>query len=75
VSLATFSYALYDEFLPHAHNAALALSCDVLPVSDFARTLLLSPRKSKSIAASRARINSWRNTDAPYDSSSATSTR
>jgi hypothetical protein len=43
VSLATFLYALYDEFLPHAHNAALALSCDVLPVSDFARTLLLSP--------------------------------
>jgi hypothetical protein len=43
VSLATFPLRLYDEFLPHAHNAALALSCDVLPVSDFARTLLLSP--------------------------------
>jgi hypothetical protein len=43
VSLATFLYALHEEFLPHAHNAALALSCDVLPVADFARTLLLSP--------------------------------
>ena len=43
VSLATFLYALYDEFLPHAQHSNLAIACDVLPVSDFARTLLLSP--------------------------------
>lgn len=42
VSPATFIYALYDEFLPHAGEPGFSLSDDVLPVSDFARTLLLS---------------------------------
>jgi hypothetical protein len=46
VSLVTFLYALYDEFLPHARsNADFMLARDVLPVADFARTLLLSPRQ------------------------------
>lgn len=42
VSLITFIWALYDEFLPHAPETGLVLSADVLPVADFARTLLLS---------------------------------
>ncbi|MDQ3812961.1 MAG: hypothetical protein M3347_03315, partial [Armatimonadota bacterium] len=43
VSLVTFVFALYDEFLPHVHDAGFILSRDVLPVADFARTLLLFP--------------------------------
>jgi len=43
VSLATFAWALYEEFLPHAQSGKFSLSPDVLPVADFARTLLLSP--------------------------------
>ena len=45
VSPITFIYALYDEFLPHIHNADFTLTRDVLPVADFARTLLLSPQQ------------------------------
>ena len=55
VSLVTFLFALHDEFLPHAGNAhntasagGLAIGCDVLPVSDFARTLLLSPAQTEA---------------------------
>ena len=43
VSLTTFLWALYDEFLPHAQNGNFSLAPGVLAVSDFARTLLLSP--------------------------------
>lgn len=43
VSLTTFLWALYDEFLPHAQNGSLTLAPGVLSVADFARTLLLSP--------------------------------
>lgn len=43
VALVTFVWALYDEFLPHAEENGLDLALDVLPISDFARTLLLSP--------------------------------
>ena len=42
VSLVTFVYGLYDEFLPHLHGGT-ALVPGVLPISDFARTLLLDP--------------------------------
>lgn len=43
VSLTTFVWALYDEFLPHAQSGGITLAPGVLAVSDFARTLLLSP--------------------------------
>jgi len=43
VSLTTFLFALYDEFLPHVHDANFVLAPNVLPLTDFARTLLLSP--------------------------------
>lgn len=45
VSLTTFLWALYDEFLPHAQNGALTLAPGVLAVADFARTLLLLPKQ------------------------------
>jgi len=45
VSLSTFAWALYDEFLPHAQDRNFSLSPDVLPVADFARTLLLWPEQ------------------------------
>jgi hypothetical protein len=58
ISTTTFIFALYDEFLPHLqpdfapvergqfHDAAtpdLSIARGVLPISDFARTFLLSP--------------------------------
>ena|GEM_PF-6418989 len=43
VSLTTFLYAFYEEFLPHARSGNLAVLQSVLPITDFARTLLLTP--------------------------------
>ncbi|HEX8834947.1 MAG TPA: hypothetical protein VF719_12135 [Abditibacteriaceae bacterium] len=43
VSLVTFTWALYEEFLPHMNDAHFSLVPEALAVSDFARTLLLSP--------------------------------
>jgi hypothetical protein len=50
VSPVTFAFALYDEFLPHlqqqletAQDRHFFISRSVLPIADFARTLLLSP--------------------------------
>ena len=44
VSLTTFVWALYDEFLPHAQSSGgVTLASGVLAVADFARTLLLTP--------------------------------
>ena len=44
VALASFVWALYDEFLPHAQRSGgVTLASGVLGVADFARTLLLSP--------------------------------
>ena len=45
VSLVTFAWALYTEFLPHVGDAHFALHPESLPISDFARTLLLSPQQ------------------------------
>ena len=42
VSLTTFLFALYEEFLPHVKDPDFSLTPTVLPVTDCARTLLLS---------------------------------
>ena len=42
VSLTTWVWSLYDEFLPHARTPQFAISPNALQVSDFARTFLLS---------------------------------
>jgi hypothetical protein len=42
VSLTTFLFALYEEFLPHVEDPDFSLTPAVLPVTDCARTLLLS---------------------------------
>lgn len=43
VSLVTFIYALYEEFLPHMQGGNFVLAQSVLPIADFAKTLLLTP--------------------------------
>lgn len=43
VSLVTFVWALYAEFLPHVGDAHFVLHPESLGIADFARTLLLSP--------------------------------
>lgn len=42
VSLTTWVWSLYDEFLPHARTPQFAISSSALEVSEFARTFLLS---------------------------------
>lgn len=48
VSLTTFVWALHAEFLPHAGDAHFILDPESMPISDFARTLLLSPEQVAS---------------------------
>lgn len=43
VSLVTFVWAFYDEFLPHASGPTFSVSIEAVANSSFARTLLLSP--------------------------------
>jgi hypothetical protein len=45
ISLATFIYSLYDEFLPQAQSGGVIFDNSILPNSDFARTFLLSPEQ------------------------------
>ena len=45
VSLVTFVWALHEEFLPHVGDAHFALLPESIAISDFARTLLLSPEQ------------------------------
>jgi hypothetical protein len=45
VSLVTFVWALHEEFLPHMNDAHFALMPESIAISDFARTLLLSPEQ------------------------------
>lgn len=43
VSLTTWVWSLYEEFLPHAHTPQFSISPHALEVAEFSRTFLLSP--------------------------------
>ena len=55
VSLATFVWAFYDEWLPQAHGPNFSVSPDDVTVSNFARTLLLSPAQVEAHCQSARR--------------------
>lgn len=55
VSLVTFVWAFYDEFLPHATGPNFSVSVESLNNADFARTLLLSPTQIEAHCQSARR--------------------
>lgn len=55
VSLATFVWAFYDEWLPQTHGPNFSVSLDDVTISDFARTLLLSPAQVEAHCQSARR--------------------
>jgi hypothetical protein len=48
ISLVTFVWALYEEFLPFVDGTNFTIVPEAVPISDFARTLLLSPEQIRA---------------------------